>query len=106
MMKKRDGRKLSSKAFRKRTIPVAVFFSVVLVIANIVVNLYSAAITSYMGVGDATVTSKYDTAGWNVAYYDQKYQTSAESLAAAAEVAEGISDEGITLVKNSNNTLH
>lgn len=68
-------------------------------------NYFSGVLDTYVGVGEAKVVSKPGSENWDTAYYTTDYASAEEIDQAAKASTKEIAGEGITLLKNDNQTL-
>lgn len=68
-------------------------------------NYFSGVLDTYAGMGEPIVETKPGSENWDTAYYTTDYSSAEEIDKAAKETTKTIASEGITLLKNQENTL-
>lgn len=68
-------------------------------------NFFSGVLDTYAGMGEAKVVQKPGSENWDTQYYATDYSSAEEIDKAAKETTKTIAGEGITLLKNTDNTL-
>lgn len=96
--------KMSNTRFRAIMIPLLCLLVVATMVANSLANTWRATLDVYLGKGDAHVVNVTDTSNLDLDYYDVRYTSDAESLAASIQGALQVAEEGQVLMKN-NGTL-
>lgn len=84
---------------------VAAILLVIALVGTIGCNYFSGVLDTYVGMGEQIVTTKEGAEDWDSEYYSADYDTAEEIDAAAKATTKEIAGEGITLLKNSNDTL-
>lgn len=94
----------SNKKFNLIWIPLVGFVSVFLVVADVMMNKYSASLDTYLGMGEKVITGGGHYNESDTDYYQEKFPRTMDgkiaSSKAASQVAEALSDEGEVLLKN------
>ncbi len=101
-------KKMSNKKFLAIMIPVLVAGTAVVVGANIEANYWSQSLDTYLGKGERVIKNVEGTENWDTDYYRQAFSSPLGengTLMNAARLTKKITDEGIVLLKNSDNTL-
>lgn len=96
-----DKLRMSNRKFLAVWIPILVVLFATVLVVTIVMNFWSGVMDTYLGRGTRVTVDLEGTENWDTDYYDQEHETDVLSQAAAAEVAEQISDEGTVLLKNN-----
>ncbi|WP_245566828.1 glycoside hydrolase family 3 C-terminal domain-containing protein [Jonesia quinghaiensis] len=105
-VKDASGRKpMSNKKFLGIWVPVLALLTVILVVANVALNIGSNWVASQLGTGTYTVNSSEEAEGWDTDYYTSEYDSIEAVDAAAKEVVQEIAGEGIVLAKHEGNAL-
>ena len=68
-------------------------------------NFFSGVLDTYAGMGEAKVVQKPGSENWDTTYYATDYSSAGEIDKAAKATTKAIAGEGITLLKNNDNTL-
>lgn len=68
-------------------------------------NFFSGVLDTYAGMGEAKVVQKPGSENWDTTYYATDYSSAEEIDKAAKATTKAIAGEGITLLKNNDNTL-
>lgn len=97
--------KKAKKGFGKAAIIIACVLLVLLVAANIGANYFSRLLDVYVGLGEATITTKEGAENWDTEYYTLDSQTAEDADKVAKDVTLRIAQEGIVLMKNENGAL-
>ena len=84
---------------------IAIVLLVLLVAANIGANYFSRVLDVYVGLGEATITTKEGAENWDTEYYTLDSKTAEEADRVAKDVTLRIAQEGIVLMKNENAAL-
>jgi beta-glucosidase len=101
-------KKMSNRRFLKIWIPLVAILEVLILVVTSLMNTFSQTMDTYLGRGERTVTEVTGSETWDTSYYDRLYTTAGGedgSQLGTASVVEQITDEGIVLMKNSNDTL-
>ena len=100
--------KMSNKKFLAITLPIFVVVLAIIIAANVVTSYFAISLDTYLGKGERVIVNLEGTEGWDTDYY-RKATPSAlgedGSLMAAARTTKKITDEGIVLLKNKDDTL-
>lgn len=102
---KRTRTPMSNKKFLAIWVPVLALFTVLLVVANVALNVGSGWVASQFGTGTYTVTNAEEAAGWDTEYYKPDYASADEVAAAAKDLVAQIGAEGMVLAKDENDAL-
>lgn len=78
---------------------------VLLLAANVAANYFSRLLDVYVGLGEATITTKEGAENWDTEYYTLDSKTAEEADKVAKDVTRRIAEEGIVLMKNENGAL-
>lgn len=78
---------------------------VLLLVANVAANYFSRLLDVYVGLGEATITTKEGAENWDTEYYSLDSKTAEEADKVAKDVTRRIAEEGIVLMKNENGAL-
>lgn len=100
--------KMSNKKFVSIMAPVLAVSTALVIVANVEANVWAQSLDTYLGRGDREVVNVVGAEKWDTEYYKKVCPTAMGengSLMNAARVTKKITDEGIVLLKNSNNTL-
>ncbi|OZG65278.1 glycosyl hydrolase [Bifidobacterium eulemuris] len=93
-------KKMSNKVFLALWIPLVVVLTVFTLVANIVIGTFHSTLENYAGSGAYVPQSTSEKDDWDTTYYERKYDTIEEAMAASTGVINEISDEGMVLLKN------
>ena len=99
--KRRGGGRAASRALKA----VGAVFMVLAVVITGAGSYFSGVLDTYAGLGEAKLVSKPGSENWDTAYYSTDYASAEEIDAAAKETTKTIAGEGVTLLKNENQTL-
>lgn len=98
--------RMSNFKFRAILVPIISFLFIVTLILTILAGIFDMSLDTFLGRGKRSVIgSDLAIAQEDLNFYDQKYDTTDKSRAAAAEVALKLGNEGIVMLKNDNDTL-
>ena len=84
---------------------VAVVFLALAVAATAGCSYFSGVLDTYIGVGEPIITIKDGAENWDSEYYSTDYANAEAIDVAAKTTTKTIAGEGITLLKNDNDTL-
>ncbi len=101
-------KKMSNKKFLAIMIPILAVCTALVIAANVVAGYFAQSLDTYLGKGERVVVKLEGTEKWDTDYYQKACPQALGddgSLMAAARVAKKITDEGIVLLKNKDNTL-
>ena len=87
------------------TIPIICVLLAILIVGNAACMYYSRLLDVYVGMGEATVTTKAGAENWDTEYYKLDSQTAEEADKVGKDVTRRIAEEGIVLMKNENGAL-
>lgn len=96
---------MTNKTFMGIWIPILALLTVLVVVANIAIGIFSNWIGGVLGAGTYTVNNPENASGWDTQYYDADYSDIDEMNEAASRLIEDIAAEGIVLAKNEARTL-
>lgn len=102
-MAKKETKKRSG--IGKVTIPIIAVLMVFLVVGNIACVLLSRILDVYVGLGEATITTREGAENWDTNYYDLDAPDAEGIDKIAKDVTLRIAQEGIVLMKNENGAL-
>ena len=105
MSKKSEKEKKTKKGSGRVFTVIACILLVLLIIANIGANYFSRVLDVYVGLGEATITTKEGAENWDTEYYSLDSKTAEEADKVAKDVTLRIAEEGIVLMKNENAAL-
>ena len=100
--------KMRKKTFALITFPIIAVTSAAMIAANVEAEIWSKTLDTYIARGEREVINIEGTESWDKNYYEQVCPSAMGengSLMNAARLTKKITDEGIVLLKNSNNTL-
>ena len=98
-------KRMSNKKFLAIWVPVLAFVTLVAVVANVGLSMFSTAVASQLGAGTWTFTNPEEAAGWDTDLVRSDFQTQEEVTAAARDLIEEIAAGGIVLAHNPENAL-
>ena len=90
------------------TAPIMVLLTGLIIGTNVAANYWSQSLDTYLGRGNRVVVNIEGADKWDLDFYKKSCPQALGpdgSLLAAAKVTKEITDEGIVMLKNSNNTL-
>lgn len=100
---------MSNKKFLGIWVPVLAVVGVVVIVANIAVNMAFGWVASQMkdfgGYGEYTITNPESAADWDSEYYKSDFATIDDVDAAARDAVQEIAGEGIVLAKHNPEAL-
>src|SRR5690625_3314517 len=96
---------MSNKKFLLIWLPILVFFTVLLLVLNIALNIGSKWVSSQFGSGTYEVINAPEAENWDTEYYKSDYDSVEDVDAAARDLVSEIAGEGIVLVKHENEAL-
>jgi beta-glucosidase len=100
-----EAKKKKKGSLSKLFYAIAALLLVIALVATIACQYFSGVLDVYVGLGEAIVTVKEGAENWDSTYYTTDYSSAEEIDVAAKATTKEIASEGITLMKNSNNTL-
>ncbi len=92
--------KMSNRTFRRILIPILSIVTVLALAVNLICNVMSTTLDTYLGAGETKIYTPSDAVG-DGNYYTQLYSSSADSAEAAYAVAQQVAEEGSVLLKNN-----
>jgi beta-glucosidase len=101
-------KKMSNKKFLAIMIPILAVCTALVIAANVAAGYFAQSLDTYLGKGERVVVKLEGTEKWDTDYYQKACPQALGddgSLMAAARVTKKITDEGIVLLKNKDNTL-
>lgn len=105
-VKARDPKKaMSNKKFLGIWLPILGFFTLLLIVANIGLNIGSKWVSSQLGTGTYEVINDPQADSWDTDYYKSDYDSIEDVDAAARDLVAEITGEGIVLAKHENDAL-
>src|SRR5690625_4621643 len=96
---------MSNKKFLIIWLPILVFFTVLLLVLNIALNIGSKWVSSQLGSGTYEVINAAEAENWDTDYYKSDFDSIDDVDAAARELVAEIAGEGIVLAKHENDAL-
>lgn len=98
---------MSNKKFLAVSIPIISIVAVLLIVLNILANIFDEFIDKYnpWGGNPYDTIQAEGTENWDTDYYEQKYSTKEEATKAGEDFVTRLGDEGIVLLKNKDNAL-
>ncbi|WNM28071.1 glycoside hydrolase family 3 N-terminal domain-containing protein [Demequina capsici] len=96
---------MSNRKYLGIWIPIIAFFTILLVVANVAINIYSKWVETVLGAGTYTVEQASGTESWDTDYNQASYDSLDAEQADAYDLVEEIESEGIVLAKNDNGAL-
>ncbi len=96
---------MTNRKFLFIWVPVFALLTVLTVVLNIGLNVGSNWVASQLGGGTYSIDTPASAADWDTEYYKADYDTIADVDAAAKELVQEISGEGIVLAKNNDAAL-
>src|SRR5690625_2535769 len=96
---------MSNKKFLLIWLPILVFFTVLLLVLNIALNIGSKWVSSQFGSGTYEVINAPEAENWDTEYYKSDYDSVEDVDAAARDLVSEIAGEGIVLAKHENEAL-
>lgn len=103
--RRKERRPMSNKKFLSIWTPVLAVVLIVILGANIALNIFHNWVASQLGIGTWEVTNSEEAEDWDLEYNQASYSSLDEARDAASELVQEIAAEGITLLKNSEDTL-
>ena len=97
--------KRTKKGFAPHAIRIGCVLLVLLLIVNVAANYFSRVLDVYVGLGEATITTKEGAETWDTEYYKLDSKTAEDADKVAKDVTLRIAEEGIVLMKNENAAL-
>ena len=97
--------KKTKKGFAPHAIRIGCVLLVLLLIVNVAANYFSRVLDVYVGLGEATITTKEGAETWDTEYYKLDSKTAEDADKVAKDVTLRIAEEGIVLMKNENAAL-
>src|SRR5690625_1455116 len=96
---------MSNKKFLGIWLPILGFFTLLLIVANIGLNIGSKWVSSQLGTGTYEVINDPQADSWDTEYYKSDYDSIEDVDAAARDLVAEITGEGIVLAKHENDAL-
>src|SRR5690625_5143919 len=96
---------MSNKKFLGIWLPILGFFTLLLIVANIGLNIGSKWVSSQLGTGTYEVINDPQADSWDTDYYKSDYDSIEDVDAAARDLVAEITGEGIVLAKHENDAL-
>lgn len=96
---------MSNRKFLLLWVPILAFIAVLVLVANIALNVGYNWVASQLGTGTYSVVNPEEAADWDSQYYKSSYASIEEVDAAAEALVQEIAGEGIVLTKNENGVL-
>lgn len=81
-------------------IPVFAVLLVLVIALNVAASFFGGNLDTSLGRGQRHTVKPEGTENWDTDYYDQKYDTMEEAVAASQKVMKEVTDEGTVLLKN------
>lgn len=105
--RKGDGARvaMSNKKFLALWVPVLAILAILVIVANVALNIGSKWVESQLGGGTYTVNSPEEAQGWDTEYYTSEFESVDAVNAAAKDLVAEIAGEGIVLAKHENQAL-
>lgn len=94
-------KKMSNKAFTRIWVIVLSIVLVLVLTANIAIQVFESYVNNYLGYGTYEIRSNPNAGSWDSAYNKMDYASASEALEAALATAEKVESEGIVLMKNN-----
>ena len=91
--------------FAAITGPIALVPLALAIAIPLVANNYSVTLDTALGMGKLHVVPVEGSENWDTEFYTKKYDSAAKSREEANKISKMISDEGVVLMKNKDNTL-
>ena len=98
-------KKTSSKKLLAITLPISLVSLAILIAAPICGNVFSDVLDTYVGKGQEHITSFPGSDKWDSQYYSLNGMDAQKVNEFSKNTTRAIAEEGITLLKNENNTL-
>ncbi len=96
---------MSNKKFLWIWVPVLATVTVLVVVANVALNVAGGWVASQLGSGTYTFTNSEESSGWDTAYYTAEHDSQESVDEAAKALVEEIAAGGIVLAKNEAGAL-
>ena len=96
---------MSNKKFMGIWIPIISFFTILTIVANIGLNMFSTAISSQFGAGTWTFENPPEAANWDLDFVRSDFETREEVTQASRDLIEEIAAAGIVLAHNPEGAL-
>ncbi|WRS30964.1 glycoside hydrolase family 3 C-terminal domain-containing protein [Actinomycetaceae bacterium MB13-C1-2] len=98
-------KKMTNRKFLGIWVPILAVVLVLLVVANIAIEIFKPWIGSQLGQGEYTVENSAASESWDTEYYKSDYEDIDQLDAAAGELISNIAAEGVVLAKNESAAL-
>ena len=105
MRRNKEEKKEKKRGLRRITTPLIVVLLVVTLAVNAAAMYFSRLLDVYVGLGEATITTKEGAENWDTEYYTLDSPTPEDADKVAKDVTRRIAEEGIVLMKNEGNAL-
>lgn len=96
---------MSNKRYLAIWIPILAVVTVLIVVANVGLNMASGWVGSQFGTGTYTVSNAPEAEGWDSEYYTADFDTADDAEASAKDLIAQIGSEGMVLAKNQDAAL-
>ena len=96
---------MSNKKFLAIWIPIISFFTILVIVANIGLNMFSTAVSSQFGAGTWEFENPPEAAGWDLDFVRSDFATREEVTEASRDLIEEIAASGIVLAHNPEGVL-
>jgi len=100
-----DKKPMSNKKFLAIWIPIISFFTILTIVVNIGLNIFSTAVSSQFGAGVWTFENPPEADGWDLDFVRSEFETREEVTQASRDLIEEIAAAGIVLAHNPENVL-
>lgn len=96
---------MTNKKFLAIWVPILAFFTLLLIVANVGLNIGSNWVSSQLGSGTYEVVNDPKAEDWDTDYYKSDFDSIDDVDAAARDLVREITGEGIVLAKHENDAL-
>ena len=97
--------KMSNRKFLAIWIPVLAVVAVIVVVANIALQIFGGWVSSQLGAGKYEYSNAEEANGWDTTYYQADFTDQDQFDLESQQLVEDIEAEGIVLSKNINHAL-
>lgn len=98
-------KRMSNRKFLTLWTPVLAVVLIVIIGANVALNIFHHWVASQLGVGTWEVSNSEQAEDWDLDYTKASYSSLEEAHEASAALVQEIAGDGITLLKNSDQAL-
>ena len=82
-------------------IPILAVLLAVLIALNVLAGIFGGVLDTSLGRGERHTIKPENTETWDTEYYEERYDTLEEAVAASQKVMKQVDDEGTVLLKNN-----